>query len=169
MKLVVTLLVVQTVLLALLVMKVLGIESRLATASPGQPEATFPAAAMPIRDAPLPDAAPAPAEDRMRRIVREELAAQLDRITAGGGEPGDTGDGNMETRAPVGTPNSDADPYASDAVSRRIDYYVSVGTISDVEMQQLQTEIAKLGEADRRRMLGKLVNALNSGRLDGRL
>ena len=56
-----------------------------------------------------------------------------------------------------------------DAVSHQIEYYSSVGHISELEMQNLQTDIAHLDAAGRRDMFRRLVQELNSGRLQGRL
>ena len=54
-------------------------------------------------------------------------------------------------------------------VSQQLDYYVSLGRISEAEMAQLQSDIARLDPDARTDMLRRLTQALNSGMLEGRL
>jgi hypothetical protein len=54
-------------------------------------------------------------------------------------------------------------------VSGDIDYYVSEGSISEAEMAALQIQLAKLDLSGRKQMMRKLLDALNSGDLAGRL
>jgi hypothetical protein len=54
-------------------------------------------------------------------------------------------------------------------VSQQLEYYVSIGSISNAEMQRLQMDIAKLDAKGRTEMLRELTRALNSGRLEGQL
>jgi hypothetical protein len=54
-------------------------------------------------------------------------------------------------------------------VNRRVDDYISAGVISESEMARLQGDIARLDPAARRAAMQRLVRALNSGALDGRL
>ena len=104
---------------------------------------------------------PYPDEGQFRKIVREELAAQLDLLY-------------MPDRA--ATPDDDTDPvlesqrrYQRDLVEQELEHYISQGAISDAEMQGLETEIAKLDKEGQREMLGRLIEAMNSGELEGRL
>ena len=102
-----------------------------------------------------------PNEDRLRQIIREELGTRLD------GQPGPN-----KQMAPVIAPSSPDHAeieYQKELVSQQLEYYASVGSISDTDMQNLQSDIAKLDEASRKEMLRVLVRALNSGRLEGRL
>lgn len=131
---------------------------------------TAPAAAEPSVAVPAAEVAPAiaraqprgyPDAGEIRRIVRQELAAQL---------------GALTTVAPEETVAAEPDPVREAElqhqlawVDQEIDRYVGVGKISDLEMQLLQGEIAKLDKEGQRRMLGRLVRALNSGELEGRL
>ena len=102
-----------------------------------------------------------PNEDRLRQIIREELGARLD------GQPRPN-----KQMAPVIAPSSTdyaEVEYQKELVSQQLEYYASVGSISDANMHMLQSDIAKLDEASRKEMLRKLMRALNSGRLEGRL
>ena len=100
-------------------------------------------------------------EAAIRTIIREELAAQLGQLPAGG------------TAVNPGPPISNETPeeYAArrDRVADTIDYYTRVGRISEQEMGRLQVEIARLQEGDRQQMMMELVRAMNEGSLDGRL
>lgn len=100
-------------------------------------------------------------EDRLRQIIREELAAQFGRQP----RPAAMGDHVAEAgqRDPVEL------EWQREQVFERLEYYSSVGKISDAEMQQLQIDIAKLSSADRSAALRELSRAINSGRLEGRL
>lgn len=100
-------------------------------------------------------------EDRLRRIIREELVVQL---------------GNQPSSPPTAAHSAavtSADPVEMEArrkqLSQQLEYYVSVGSISDAEMQRLQIDIARLDAAGRTEMLRELTRALNSGRLEGQL
>lgn len=102
-----------------------------------------------------------PTEDRMRQIVREELAAQLGQQTGSVA----AGDPLIAT-----DPRDPADiERQREQVFQQLAYFTSVGRISDVEMQKLQMEIAKLDAAGRSEALRELSRAINSGRLEGRL
>ncbi len=100
-------------------------------------------------------------EAAIRTIIREELAAQLGQLPAGG------------TAVNPGPQSSNETPaqYAArrDRVADTIDYYTRVGRISEQEMGRLQVEIARLQEGDRQQMMMELVRAMNEGSLDGRL
>ena len=100
-------------------------------------------------------------DNQLRQIIREELAAQLD------GRPGP----DAETDAFMASNTSDPSEYQyqRELVAQQLEYHTSVGSISDTDMQKLQGEIAKLDAAGRTEMLGRLIRALNSGGLDGRL
>lgn len=102
-----------------------------------------------------------PVEERLRRIIREELSIQL----------ADLPRRDQPRDAAVATNSTSEAEMESqrELVSQQLEYYSSVGSISDLEMQRLQMEIAKLDEAGRKEMLGVLVRALSSGRLEGRL
>lgn len=100
-------------------------------------------------------------EDRLRQIIREELGAHVDY----------QGGPASESAPPVVYSAAEIAEYEDrrERVVQQLDYYTSVGSISDVEMQQLHGEIATLDEAGQKEMLSKLTRAMNSGELSGRL
>ena len=97
----------------------------------------------------------------MRRVIREEILAASAAIV-----PAQSG----LARNPAETPPT---PVASPAqvalVNRRVDDYIQTGVISESEMVRLQSDIARLDPAARRAAMQKLVRAMNTGALDGRL
>jgi hypothetical protein len=102
-----------------------------------------------------------PNEDRLRQIIREELDAQL------GGEAGLNQ--QVDSHIVSGSTDKVEIERQRERVSQQLEFYSSVGSISDLEMQQLQTDIAKLDELSQKEMLSQLTRELNSGRLKGRL
>lgn len=97
-------------------------------------------------------------ESRLRRIIAEELKAGMSGISSESMPPGAEPD--------VGTAEQ------SDRIQRieqEIEYHLSVGSISTADMEALQARIATLEPAVRKRMLNKLVSAMNAGQIDGRL
>ena len=54
-------------------------------------------------------------------------------------------------------------------VGESIQYHISVGTISQADMQTLQQQILRLDQEARRRALGELVTAINDGTIKARL
>ena len=147
---------VQTVLLLVLTVKLVYTgEGQAAATAPQLPAASVTAKSdevTSIRDRGLD-------EERLRQIVREELAAHSSRSSR-----------QDPATAPDARP-SDAtgDPSQREHVEQQIDYYVGLGQISDNDMQRLQAGIVKLDIGARRQMMSKLVRALNSGELKGRL
>lgn len=94
-------------------------------------------------------------ETLLRRVIRDELAAQA----------------HLASRhtSPTPTPrNALEDQLQRERVGLQLDYYKRSGRISSVQMDALQVEMAKLGPADRKVMLGNLVRAINRGEIDGR-
>jgi hypothetical protein len=102
-----------------------------------------------------------PAEDRLRQIIQEELRAQLSDLSGTG----------QQANAPVEPGPIDVAEmeFQRQRISQQLEYYSSLGEISDADMQLLQMDIARLDAASRTEMLGELNRAINSGRLDGRL
>jgi hypothetical protein len=100
-------------------------------------------------------------EDRLREIIREELALALEDIRAVAGS----------ADASPAQPLQSGPAYERrrDAVAQSIDYYVSVGHITEQEMSRLHLDIAQLNPDDRRAMMGAIVRAMNHGQLDGQL
>lgn len=100
-------------------------------------------------------------EYQLRQIIREELVAQLgDRS---GPEPQTNPSIRPSPADQVGIENQ------RELIAQQLEYYASIGSISDSDMQKLQTDIAKLDDAGRTEMLRELTRALNSGRLEGQL
>ena len=115
--------------------------------------------------------APALSEGALRRIVREELVDRIERTLL---ESEAATNFDAMTPARLQTPEFHdepvpTDPYRTEYVSQQIDYFVSVGTITSPEMTRLQSEIGRLSQTERQRLLRRLVAALNSGQLKGRL
>lgn len=168
---VIVLLVIQTVLIGFVLAKLSSTEEPIASVDRSaftQTLTSTPASARPSTGRPDPSAYLS--EDRLRQIVREELSAQLERLRRDASSPKGAvdSDDNASLVSVSRTAASPSAPGAREAVSLRIDYYLSAGTISDTEMASLQTEIAGLGDEDRKLMLSRLVSAMNSGQLKGR-
>ena len=162
MKFLLVLTLLQTVLLLVLFGKILGVENRLlltenpdrlAQANPVVD--TFPSVVDPGHSNSFPN------EFQLRQIIREEL--------------GEHRDGQRQTGSREGTAVADSSMDVAETrrryeqVEQQLNYFSSVGSISEVEMQKLQGEIATLDKESRREMLGRLTRALNSGELEGRL
>jgi hypothetical protein len=108
--------------------------------------------------APSSDAASSVGEERLRAIVREELA----RLQS-------SAQGNASSSVEAQPRNPSVDVHQREAVAQQIEAYKGAGTITDAQMQELQTDIAQLDEASRKQMMSKLIRALNSGEIKGRL
>lgn len=98
-------------------------------------------------------------ESLLRRVVREELRAQLDRapsvqVQSSGGQIADT-------------VSEEEYQYRLDASLQNLDYYIKQGEISDAEMAELQAGMAALNQEGRRQMLSLISKALSSGELKG--
>lgn len=102
-----------------------------------------------------------PDEDRLRKIIREELSAQLDLLQVS--------NQHIDKNVAPDSINEPERDNRREQVFQKLEYYSSVGSISDMEMQQLQTDIAKLDAVSRKEVLSQLSRALNSGQLEGRL
>jgi hypothetical protein len=145
--------VLQTVGIAALVVHAFG------TKQPTAPEQRPPSSsARPLSSAslaPASGAASSVGEERLRAIVREELA----RLQSG----------NASSSVEAQPRNPSVDGQQREAVAQQIEGYRGAGTITDAQMQELQTNIAQLDEASRKQMMSKLIRALNSGEIKGRL
>ena len=141
----------QTIGIVVLVVHAFRIEPDVASGArpPNSPAAEF-----------SPGSAPAVAEERLRIIVREELARKHDRPVAAG---------DVVPAMPAPRRDPAADQRRREAIAQQIEAYSAMGTITDVQMLELQSEIAQLDEASRREMMSKLVRALNSGDIKGRM
>ena len=96
-------------------------------------------------------------ETRLRQIIREEFDAHTESDSYGARDVAARQRSAEENR------------YQREYVSQQIDYYASVGSISEQEMQQLQREIAALDTAGRKAMLSKLTRAMNARQIEGQL
>ena len=151
---------VQLVLILILLTKVVELDQRLHT-DINPTNQTTPAQAI-ITQPMLVPATDVPGvldERKLRKIVREELRAQLGELAIS--VPQNNNDTVPET---VSTAEYQ---FRLDTVSQNLDYYIEQGLISDAEMARLQTEIARLDAKGRRQMLSLLTQALNSGELEG--
>lgn len=101
-------------------------------------------------------------QQQLRAIIREELS-RLQGQLATPVEASPTAPAPARRRDPA------ADRQRSEAVAQQIEAYSSVGAITDTQMQELQADIAQLDDASRKQMLSKLLRALNSGDIKGRL
>ena len=150
----------QTILLLALLVKVVGLENSIAEERTGPTnvmEETIAKGA--VRG--QPDIGTHPiSEKRLRQIVREEVRSQLREFGASITQPA-----HIEEPDPV----SDAEyEYRLEAAMQHLDYYIGENEISDIDMANLQGEIARRDDEGRRQMLSLLTRALNSGELEGR-
>jgi hypothetical protein len=104
-----------------------------------------------------PPRADCPDVDALRAIVAEELQAARDNGPPPAGEAAPS----RHERAP--------DPAQLARVEEELERHLQAGAISEADMLHLQGSIARLDPAARKRMLSKLVKAMSSGRLEGRL
>jgi hypothetical protein len=95
-------------------------------------------------------------EQQLRAIIREELSRLQSQPVPLPAPP-------ERPRDPV------ADQQRRNAVAQQIEAYQAAGAITDSQMQELQADIAQLDAASRKQMLSKLIRALNSGDIKGRL
>jgi hypothetical protein len=126
------------------------------------PDEPIPAAVTATRTDPAaPEAGRCLDEIEMRRVIREELTMAAAAAPAAHGPP--TAGSVASTAAPI------ASPEQVEFVNRRVDEYIRAGVISESEMTRLESEIATLDPAARRAALQKIVRAMNTGALEGRL
>lgn len=153
--------VIQTCLLILLFSRTTALESEVASQSPNAPSVPSGNSFLsPSVDSSSGDAFSSIDEFQLRQIIREELGA----YAATSSNP----DGRVSESATYDPDTAAKRQVQLDLVSQKIEYYSSLGSISEIEMGDLEMEIARLDAAGRREMLRKLTQALNSGTLDGR-
>lgn len=152
----------QTAVLLFLLAKVIGVENNMSTADNedditpvGNVSGARSMGATSIESLSYPN------EIRLREIIREELSAHL---TAGSGPAYEE-----QSAIAVEAEYTAEDQYKLDAVMQKLDYFESVGSISEIEMQDIQMDIARLHKADQKRILSRLTRAMNTGGLKGRL
>ena len=98
---------------------------------------------------PVSPAASSVDEERLRAVIREELAQLHVQC--------------CDARGCAAARNPAADLQRREVVAQRIDAYRASGAITDAQMPELQAEIAKLDETSRKQTMAKLIRALNSG------
>lgn len=160
MKTLVALVVLQTAILILLLIRLNDLDGETAAVQRTEPEMVYvqPSSAQqptPVTVTGYTD------EDRLREIIREELLLVLEDVRALAGNADASADRPLQSGLGY--------ERQRDAVAQSVDYYVSVGRITEREMSQLQMDIAQLNPDDRRAMMGAIVRAMNNGKLDGRL
>lgn len=96
-------------------------------------------------------------EGRLRAIIQEELAAQL-KVRSHDTVP-----------PPAAVRDEASDRLRQERIAQQIEAYQAAGSITDAQMQELQAQIAGLDDASRKRMMSKLIRAMNSGDIKGRL
>jgi len=140
MKILTGIIILQFAAILLLYGKVANIEQALSHPVPADPLTSSTSNLSQSRQAPV-EPAVSQDEDRLRQIIREELAAQLNQLP----RPENTGNPVM-----TAGPRDPAEiERQREQVFQQLEYFTSAGRISDMEMQQLQMEIAKLDAAGR--------------------
>ena len=159
MKILISLSLFQTILLAVLGLRVLGIESRtdVIARAAQKPVATTMKTAQSATD---PAIITGPSADEIRAIIREEVAA----ISAQPATPTHRA-ANIQTEDK--TQIAQTRRLKAD-VAQSLDYYIGRGAINEIEMANLQMKIARLPTDEQKAMLNRLTEAMNSGELDGR-
>lgn len=94
----------------------------------------------------------------LRAISREEFASLQPSARVNESSPAQTPPRNLSL-----------DALRTEAVAQHIEAYRGAGSITDAQMQELQTDIAQLDQAGRKQMMSKLMRALSSGEIKGRL
>ncbi len=110
---------------------------------------------------------PAVADETLRMIIREELAALSapGHASGGGGQQAVT----HSTRAAAQAYDPSQAIVAQTAFDQDFDRLKNRGRASDAEMAQLQMKIAELPPEAQRAALIKLTRAINNGEIAGRL
>ena len=160
MKWIVSLVVIQLVIISLQVYRISNLEERVEAMARPPVERSSTNPLQPA--APTPGLGQVPStldEQSLRRIVRSELRALRSSDTASPPGP--------ESPEQLIEPVENA--YRLDAVKEELSYHIEQGEISENDMRNLQTEIARLDPDSRTIMLRELVAALNSGDLKGQL
>jgi hypothetical protein len=116
-----------------------------------------PAAARAPNPVAITTAAPPADEERLRMIIREELAAQRPVPSA------------VTAPRAAGARDEASERLLQDRITQQIEAYRAAGSIDDAQMQELQAQIAQLDAASRKQMMSKLIRAMNAGDIKGRL
>ena len=160
MRALITLSIAQTLLLALLGLRVMALNGKVDTISETSLDVLAATAqvaqtsAAPL--APITYASGDLSADEVRQIMREEIAALPAAPASIAGAP-------QKPRP------AQAAPHARAQVERELDAFIARGAIGPADMANLQVKIARLSENDRSAMLSKLAKALSAGDIDGEL
>ncbi|MEO1243224.1 MAG: hypothetical protein AAFX54_15040 [Pseudomonadota bacterium] len=149
--------IIQTLLLAVLGLKLFAVEAQVDAATRTgldvlSQTAQLKQAGIAARSLPTQNAPSLTGAD-IRQIIREEIAAT-------------DSDAHM-TRTAEARPRETASYGDKADVQRELDAYLARGGIGQMEMAKLQMSIAQLSPAERSEMLSKLTTALNQGDIDG--
>lgn len=98
-------------------------------------------------------------EDRIRRIIRDELA----HVRAIPIAPSPT----LQAAAEPHYRDITVDRQRREAVERQLAYFRSLNQVPAVEMERLTADIARLAPADRSAALAELARAINAGEIRG--
>ena len=161
MKILTALIVLQTIAVIALLFKFASFETEISSTAPGSaPTRKAVAEAVVVKTPAYGD------EEQLRRIIREELASILQ--SSPESRPLPEPEIASETQESKRQDEIDHQ-YQRELVQSQLESYASQGSISEVEMADLQMEIAKLDKSGRKMMLREVTKKLNSGELKGHL
>lgn len=152
--------VVQTIVILFLLVKLIDIDNRIRSTAPaGQNTSVIEMAGMPAILTNSDGTNHYLTAEQLRDILGEELQIYLGTKTSADKE------NNLKDAS---NPIHNADnQYELELVAQKIEYFSSIGTISDLDMRELQMDIAKLNKEGQKRMLKQLTKAMNTGQIKG--
>ncbi len=172
MKILIGLSIIQTILLAVIGLRIISMDARINTVSDTSLDVLSTTTQLKnagqlnntgMAGSPATTTATLSAAD-VRWIIKEELAAFGDQQPTATGQT-TTQDNSTRQRAIENGENL----YTLKAdVQQDLDFYIGRGDITQNEMAQLQIKIAKLPPSERGEMLSRLTKSLSSGQIDGR-
>lgn len=165
MKILIGLSIVQTILLAIIGLRVMSVDARMNAVTDTSLDVL--SATSQLKNAPNSEIAQTqisgltPADIRL--IIQEEFANFSEKAPI-------SADQRIAQDVATQTPKENGEnQYALKAdVQQELDYFISRGDINPTEMANLQIKIAKLPPAERGEMLSRLTQSLSSGQVDGR-
>jgi len=108
-----------------------------------------------------------PTIGEFRQIIREEIAAFEDRLPVQSDRHIATGQTDNKTDNRSSAYSAADSLYLKASMHQDLDTYLGRGKIEPAEMANLQLQIARLPDEDRREMLTRLTKAMNAGELKG--
>lgn len=165
MKILIGLSIVQTLLLAIIGMRVLSMDARMDTVTDTSLDVLSATSQLknagPVEIAQT-SAASLTSED-VRWIIQEELASFAEQHPVAAGQRMAQNKTTRQKALENGEPL-----YALKAdVQQELDYFIGRGDITQSEMTKLQIKIAKLPPSERGEMLSRLTKSLSAGEIDG--